>query len=120
MSSSNNELSTVSNQELGKPVEKHNSYDSGWRQEADGSAWREKGDSDYQKTENATADGGFERTESYLILLFLFSFPFIQKIFFLLFSSLSFFVFHFSFSFSLIKNRYSSHSSSVWTSGDRQ
>jgi len=46
------------------PEEKHNEWDSGWRAEADGSQWREKGASDYQKTE-ASTDQGYERTEKF-------------------------------------------------------
>jgi len=66
MSSNNNELSNVnqSGQQLA-PSDKYWSFDSGWRKEADGSEWREKGDADYQKTENETEDGGYEKRESY-------------------------------------------------------
>jgi hypothetical protein len=51
--------------QLGQPADKHWEYDSGWRQEADGSKWREKGESDYQKTETNSDDGGWERKEQF-------------------------------------------------------
>jgi len=64
--SSNNELANVNQEnQIGQPADKHMQYDSGWRQEADGSQWREKGESDYHKTESKNEDGGFEKRESY-------------------------------------------------------
>lgn len=77
MSSENNELANVNkgSQELA-PNDKHWSYDSGWRQEQDGSRWREKGEEDYQKSETPLDNGGVETRESYPSSLFpSFSFP---------------------------------------------
>ena len=64
---SNNKELTSTNQEnqVGQPEHKHSQYDSGWRQEADGSQWREKGETEYKKTESNT-DGGASTTETYL------------------------------------------------------
>jgi hypothetical protein len=67
---SSQELSNVNQEnQVAQPGDKHYEYDSGWRQEADGSQWREKGESNYKKTESNTDDGGFERKESYLYFI---------------------------------------------------